>query len=242
MKGHVDTIRQVACTAEIMDRAPTWLVVYLPLALLAIPPLVGYHKDGCVPIHNSHGHWPCVGPPEKLETISEMVARSGITAEMFCATAALTLVGMHIALKDIMRLHPIQGAAKDAVQAAFYIGSLGYVGLTVWSIRVSGHIHTGFTAQTLCMMTLTCVILCIQISDFQAHLYCGFLVLSIVAYAGLFAAKEDFSYDGASGDYSHYFDFKYNLHAPAQYCCVAFYHLTIGRLHGLPSAHGEWRH
>lgn len=218
-------------------RAPTWLVVYLPAILLAIPPIVGFFKEGCIPIHNSHGHWPCEGnPTKKLETISEMVARSGITAEMFCATAALTLVGMHIALKDIMRVQDMRSVAKDAAQAAFLIGAMGYVGLTVWSIRVSGHIHTGFTAQTLSMMTLTCVTLCSQIPDLRATVYCGFLVLSIVAYAGLFAAKEEFSYAG-NPDYSQYFDFKYNLHAPAQYCFVAFYHLTIGRLHSLPANH-----
>jgi len=217
--------------------APTWLVVFLPFILLVGPPIWGFTLAGCVPIHNDgKGHVVCVGSTNKVETISEMVARSGNTAEAFSAAAAISLVGMYIALQDIFKDHRIHGAAKDAALAAYYVGAVGFIGLTVWSIRVSGGIHTGFTVQTLSMMALTCVVLCVALRDDVASFFCALLILSMLMYGGLYAAKTEFSYLGNNIDYSTYHDMEYNKHAPAQFAFVALYYLTIGRLHHVVTA------
>lgn len=220
--------------------ASTWLLIWFPYMLVVAPAVWGYTMSACVSVRNEgKQNVPCTGGKYKIETISEMVARSSTTAALFSGAAAISLIGISIALKDIYRGYGIQGAARDAVQGAFYIGALGYVGLTVWSIRVDDGIHTGFTAQTLCMMTLLCTILCIHIYDSLSRGLCVLLVVSLLAYGTLYGAKEDWPINAK--DYTNYFDFdKYYRHAPAQYCFVSFYYILLGRLHHIcPNRHAQ---
>lgn len=204
----------------------TVLYVGIPWLCIAVTALWGFTQRACFPWNEragAHGNLYCPGDHYVVQTISEMVARSSTTAELFCSAAALSLVGMWLALRDILRSR--SPWVRDGVHACFSVGAVGYVGLTVWSLRVSGPIHTGFTAQTLSMMLLMCVMLS---RTTLSRALCALQMVALVLYVSLYASIPDHDWSKGEVGYHAPANFK---HAWAQYAFVTLHYLTMATLH-----------
>ena len=77
-----------------------------------------------VSCYNATGH---ANPTWQAQTISEMTARSGLTAELLSAIAALSLISVYSALCHLRKTMPSQD--WSVVNATFAVGALGFVGL-----------------------------------------------------------------------------------------------------------------
>ena len=184
--------------------------------------------NACVPaMTDKNGDIICEGGTWVLQTISEIVARSSVTVEIFSGTAALSLVCIYVVIQDIMAHADI--TTKHIVIIAYTLGAVGYVGLTVWSLRVSGPIHTCFTAQTLTMMMMQTFILTANPPPgadydwFSAALVLCQLV-ALVAYIWLYSNVPLHDWSSIKG----YYDVSRYQHAWAQYSFVVLYYITLG--------------
>lgn len=124
----------------------------VPFACIAVISYYGFTKPACFPWPDAAKQEPLScdnNPTRRVQTISEMTARTGITAELLSAAAAATLIGVYAALAFIRERLPGTRTQWRVVEASFAVGALGFVGLTVWSLRVNGGVHTCFTAQTI---------------------------------------------------------------------------------------------
>lgn len=201
----------------------TALYVLVPWLCIVGTSLWGYTEKACYPWNDAHGNLYCPGERHVVQTISEMVARSSTVAELFCSSAALSLVGMWLALRDILRDRAPW--VREGVHASFAVGAVGYVGLTVWSLRVSGPIHTGFTAQTLSMMLLTSVMLSRTAASRALSLL---QTMALVTYVALYASVP--AHDWSKGETGYHAPANFK-HAWAQYAFVTLHYLTMGALH-----------
>ena len=205
----------------------TWIYVVVPAVALLGAAAWGFTKKACYPYTDSAGDSVCPGAQYKLQTISEMVARTPATTELFCAAAAMSIVGTRAALKDITADY--SDGDHVIVETSFAVGAAGLIGLTVWSMRVSGDIHTGFTAQTLVMLLLISYMLSFQPKETRREIKALFVleVVSLICYVGFYMTADH----PAPDDPDVYFDLDIHKHAVAQIAFVVMYHLLLFRVH-----------
>ena len=92
-------------------------------------------------------------PTYQYQTISDMTARTGTTAELLSGLAAAMLLSIYNALRHIKK-QATEPNANDKidwnlVMATYGVGAVGFIGLTVWNLRVQSTVHTCFTSQTI---------------------------------------------------------------------------------------------
>ena len=178
--------------------------------------------------YNATGH---ENPTGRWQTISEMTARSGLTAELLSAFAAFSLVSIAHALSCLHRA-TLYNDARDnwtIVNVTYAVGALGFVGLTVWNLRVESTVHTCFTSQTVVavfaqIVALTCLRKKIEPKWWLKVHYsvAGLLFLAMATYVGLLAKNNSPPLIG--GDY---FDEKYYTHAFPQYTFFGLYFVAL---------------
>ena len=180
----------------------------------------------------------CEGGTWRLQTISEMVARSDTAAELFSLAGAITLlVTVYILACIVMNIWKFATVRRKAksnlvlLLASVLLGSLGYVGLTVINLRVEkmGLIHTLFTAQCFAAMFIQLFALkqMIQHEPSLKLKYMNsalFLSLTFGALYVIFHATADRTY---THDYSIYFAFSKNIHAMFQILFIAWYYVIL---------------
>jgi hypothetical protein len=152
--------------------------IVIPLALTIIVVVYSGFQTPCLDYEEDYTYLKgCVACSEwaqdrgfTVQTISEMVARTDHSAQMFSGCMALLLAGSGTALYALsIGGHLVQRAA---LLVCYVIAGWGLIGLSVWSLRVSGPIHTGFTTQTI-------VLMCVQLWV-AAHM-CGKKLASLSA-------------------------------------------------------------
>ena len=172
-----------------------------------------------------------------------MTARSGTTAELLSAVAALALASIYNALTYI-KLHHNKGSLVYAkwkvVDVTFVVGSIGLVGLTVWNLRVESTVHTCFTSQTIVSICIQCVALCSIVGhtelnkkpdlsrwrqwlrSYFVRLIVAFMLIAMVVYVILFSTADT---PLPHGD--EYFAIGHHKHAFAQFSFFALYFLAL---------------
>ena len=192
------------------------LYVAAPCAAILATAAWGFTRKACYPYADATGEQVCPGDRNQLQTISEMVARTSYTAE-------LSIVGMRAALRTIIsKRQGIGPEDAEIANTAFAIGAAGLIGLTVWSMRVSGDIHNGFTVQTLSMLLVISYI--VKEEGTLGQLLFAGEVAALAAYAVLYMTAHR-----PPPDPVEYFKFKYHYHAVAQITFLVLYHGLIWR-------------
>lgn len=163
----------------------------------------------------------------KVQTISEMTARSGLTAELLSALAAISLISIYhtlCCLKGRCQFHD----TWHIIDATFAVGALGFVGLTVWNLRVESTVHTCFTSQTIMavflqvtVLTWSCYVLPRGRSRTMQIALWAVILLSMLWYVITLSA-----YD-APDPGPHYFDAKYYYHAYGQFVFFITYYIYL---------------
>ena len=237
-----------------MDTYKQVTLSLLFLSLVALATLVGYSADqpACFPWTNSELAEPldCYtgtglsrrpNPKGKIQTISEMTARSGTTAELLSAVAALALASIYNALTYI-KLHysdiQLAYAKWKIVDLTFVVGSIGLVGLTVWNLRVESTVHTCFTSQTIVSICIQCVTLCVILRNSSSepkankkwhqrrpstlHWIVLGMLIAMVLYVYYFSTAKTPPPNG-----NEYFAFSHHKHAIAQFCFFALYFTAL---------------
>ena len=209
--------------------------VLAPFGLLFVLAVWGLGSEACMPGHPNdtcaQGRW-------RMQTISDMVSRTSVISELFAGAAALSLVGTRAAIQLVLKAGGYDDETRDMVNTAYIIGGVGYVGLAVWSLRVSGPIHTGFTCQTLAMMLFVNYKL---VGDYKLvgtgsgkwtrHLL-NLQFLALLLYAILYSAipsYDDWHIDEGEGPHPSLGP-KYHWHAAAQYVFVLSHYAVLYRL------------
>lgn len=160
----------------------------------------------------------------KLQTISEMTARSGMTAELLSGLAAISLICIHNTLNYIKHNNDL-AQAWHVIDSTFVVGALGFVGLTVWNLRVESTVHTCFTSQTIMAIFIQATVLTWAGKFKQRHslrvLAWGVLLISMLLYIILILAIS------APHPGPLYFDAKYYYHAYPQVIFFVSYFLDL---------------
>lgn len=178
-----------------------------------------------------------VNPTWKIQTISEMTARSGLTAELLSGLAAFSLIAIYNALFYI-KLN-LQGHQTywNIVDATFAIGSLGFIGLTVWNLRVESTVHTCFTTQTIIAVFIQMVVLTFSIDKATAMNWVNIVLMvsAMLEYIICFAINPSPVPDGDG-----YFDAKYYMHAYGQFFFFgsyfwSLYYIVVNNCNSTPS-------
>ena len=148
-----------------------------------------------------------------------MTARTGTTAELLSGLAAAMLFAIYNALTA---LHKENNSAVNwnVVKATYLIGAIGFVGLTVWNLRVQKTVHTCFTSQTIVAVYVQVHALTKSIK--AANIIRGFMILFAGVYVVGFIVTEKPFPDGAA-----YFDFQYNWFVIGQYLFFIGYFVTL---------------
>jgi len=202
-------------------------VTYLALVCIT---LLAWSKPACLP-------WPDVSNQEPVtcyakhthvvQTISEMTARTGLTAELLSAAAAASLIVVYGVLGYIREHKPVPRLPWRIVDASYYVGALGFVGLTVWSLRVNGTVHTCFTAQTIIAIFIQVTALrLIVVGPMISWLTFAWVLMlvSMVSYVSLIQI------DAPDPVEEEYFKPKYYRHAYWQFVFFTVYFLQLAML------------
>lgn len=174
--------------------------------------------------HNGTGH---NNPTWKVQTISEMTARTGLTAELLSGFAAVSLIAIYNAL-CYMKKH-MYGHREywHLVDATFAVGALGFVGLTVWNLRVESTVHTCFTSQAIMAVfiqvaTLTSMLTAPRTENWVCLSVMGLAMLEYVVLFSVYPEPDPGS--------SEYFDAKYYAHAWGQFTFFGTYFIALALL------------
>ena len=165
-----------------------------------------------------------VNPSWKIQTISEMTARSGLTAELLSGFAAFSLIAIYNALFFIKSNLKGQKTYFQIVDATFALGSLGFVGLTVWNLRVESTVHSCFTTQTIIAVFIQMSVLTFSIHKPTTINWVNLatMVAAMLEYVILFA-----TYPSPIPDGDGYFDAKYYMHAYGQFIFFGLYFWSL---------------
>jgi len=188
-----------------------------------------YFLDACYPQPYMSEVITC--PPDNtgvLQTISEVTARSPLSAELFSGGAAISLVGIYATICTIKKKHTDKAVLWPIVDASFAVGSLGFVGLTVWNLRVSGTVHSCFTAQTIVAVGIQIVSLYYCVATPSRYLkaaygtfwFSGVFYIGYIIYRGL-------KWDMPTANTVAYFDVKYYYHAIGQFIYFFMYYVLL---------------
>ena len=161
-----------------------------------------------------------VNPTWKIQTISEMTARSGLTAELLSGFAAFALVTIYNALVFLKKHIKGELIYWHLVDATLFIGSFGFVGLTVWNLRVESTVHTCFTTQTIIAVIIQMFVLTFSLEKptITNWINIAIMTTAMLAYVVLFAI-----YSSPAPDGDGYFASKYYSHAYAQFVFFGSY-------------------
>ena len=210
------------------------LAVWSPVvcAVLLLGLIVGsWSQPACYPWRDAANNEPvhCYdesnndNPGWKLQTISEMTARSGTTAELLSGLAALCLICIYHVLWYV---EPAYTTWWHVVKISYAVGALGFVGLTVWNLRVQSTVHTCFTSQTiLAVFVQTSALTFAQKKRYNIlTALWAVLFLSMIAYVVLFSSH------GAPHPGKKYFELKYYTHAIAQIIFFEVYLIFLSQV------------
>lgn len=214
-----------------IDKVAVWGPVACAVMLIALI-IVSMWQYACYP-------WPdasradkltcydSTGSPNarwKLQTISEMTARSGMTAELLSGLAAVSLICIYNTLNYIKQNNDLT-QVWHVIDSTFVVGALGFVGLTVWNLRVESTVHTCFTSQTIMAIFIQATVLTWTVKFRQQHslrvLAWVVLLISMLLYVILISAIS------APHPGPHYFDAKYYYHAYPQVVFFVSYFLDL---------------
>lgn len=208
----------------------------VPWMCIAAITYYAYTLPACFPWPDAALHEPltCSHTPTRVvQTVSEMTARTGMTAELLSAAAAAALIGVYAALAFIRERLPSTPAVWHVVDATFAVGALGFVGLTVWSLRVNGMVHTCFTSQTILAIFIQATILC-QLASDDAVTLAWFIMLVAMAYYAITSASDDMPEPTVAAGY---FDAKHYRHAYGQFVFFSMYFLLLALVVGTTRTH-----
>lgn len=180
----------------------------------------------------------------KVQTISEMTARSGLTAELLSGLAAISLISIYHTL-CYLKGRCSSRETWHIIDATFAVGALGFVGLTVWNLRVESTVHTCFTSQTIMAVFLQVTVLtwgCCALRPGRSRIIqiamWAVILLSMLWYVIMLSAN------GAPDPGPHYFDGKYYYHAYGQFVFFITYYTYLSYVahcqSGLPAKKAKY--
>jgi len=161
-----------------------------------------------------------------LQTISEMVARDDRTTEGFAAASAMAVIGIAFVVEQVCQVTR-NAAVATALRASVFVGAGGMIGLTVWSLRVNGLLHSTFTALTIVAM-LEQLIMCAVVLK-SSWLWAAVVVAPpAVALTGYMHMYSTATWpDAANVNCKDYFDEENFGHAKAQCAFVVLYFIEM---------------
>jgi len=225
------------------------------LIMLAVPFVAmffivrhGLLSPVCMPTETDYNYWqgcvacsnytPVGGTLWKntgvLQTISEMVARDDTTTEAFAAASAMAVIGIAFVVEQVCQLTP-NAAVASALRASVFVGAGGMFGLSVWSLRVHGLLHSTFTSLTIIAM-LEQLTMCAFVLRERAIFTWWWVAAAtgpptgaIVTYLVLYVTAKTTTWPGPSGvNCKEYFDVENFGHAKAQCIFVILYFIVMG--------------
>ena len=207
-----------------------WVLTGLavPAVVLVAVVIVSWTSPACFPWADGRHVEPltCTGPKHRVQTISEMTARKALTAELLSGTAAVSLIGIYAALEYIRKQRQSDNFKWKIMDASFAMGALGFVGLTVWSLRVNNMVHTCFTSQTIMAVFIQVTVLMRMYNPswYDPLVFTWvFMTAAMLWYVGFIigvAAPEP-------TDADEFFDQKYYKHAWGQFAFFAAYYALM---------------
>ena len=215
-----------------------WMIfgIWLYLAAVVVYSILGF--DAC---KGTPGVTDWCPPDNKgvIQTISEVTARDNLTAELFSGGAGVALVVIYHTICQIKARHPRHQFLWPIVDASYALGALGFVGLTVWNLRVSETVHSCFTAQTIMAVSMQVAVLSLCSVDKTPWYRTSLGVAQAVFYlAGLeyvvMICIRAWLMDYPTEDTLDYFDFKYYTHAIGQYTFFSMYFMILWLVWSLP--------
>lgn len=222
---HGGTYRRCVRKRMLLTLTGSLTVGLLALVVLII---VSAHQRACYPWADNVLKEPLTCTKNerwKWQTISEMTARSGATAEALSGLGALLVIVVYHALHTFKRRWKNLSTNDDRVWplvfVTYYVGSVGFLGLTVWNLRVESVVHSCFTAQTIAALSVQ-IILLVQLKPSRvSKALFGLSAIAMLEYIIMY-----FVHDSPPlGD--SYFDFKYHSHVIGQYLFFISYLLLM---------------
>jgi hypothetical protein len=239
------------------------IMLVVPFVAMLIIVREGFLSPVCMPTETHYSYWQgCVACSNYmingtrwdntgvLQTISEMVARDDTTTEAFAAASAMAVIGIAFVVEQVCQLTP-NAAVATALRASVFVGAGGMIGLTVWSMRVHGLLHSTFTALTIIAM-LEQLIMCAVVLKWKAIFTAAIIVppaAALVIYMNLYATSKATTWPGPSGvNCKEYFDVENFGHAKAQCAFVVLYFIDMAVISYMaesrgPAGQGQgWQH
>lgn len=153
-----------------------------------------------------------------------LLARSGLTAELLSGFAAVSLIAVYNALCYMKHTLTDVSVNWHVVDATFAVGALGFVGLTVWNLRVESTVHTCFTCQTIMAVFIQVATLTAGLNTPQRS---NWVCLAVMAAAMLEYVLVVIILPVPNVSDPDYFDAKYYVHAWGQFVFFASYFVAL---------------
>jgi len=227
------------------------IMLVVPFLAMLIIVVIAYNKPVCMPTETNYDYWQgCIACKNytltdgtrwnnegRLQTISEMVAREDTTTETFAAASALAVVGIAYVVEQAASTIAHRRALGTALRASVFVAACGMVGLTVWSMRVHGLLHSTFTALTIVVLLAQlgmCFVALRLAKPPEIKSWWGVALAALpptgalVAYVVLYAQSKSTAWPNPSSvKCDEYFDASNYKHAVAQCTFVVVYFLEM---------------
>ena len=245
------TISPVQTSGEHMRIPIGLLMLAVPFLAMLVIVAIAYNKPVCMPTETSYDYWQgCIAcknytlPDGKrwnnegrLQTLSEMVARDDTTTEAFAAASAIAVIGIAFVVEQVTSTIAHRKALCKALSATVFVAACGMIGLTVWSMRVHGLLHSTFTALTILVLLEQLFICFVAFRITEPPLiksWWGVALAALVPSAALcvyvvkYAHSKSIQWPGPSGvKCDEYFDLSNYEHAIAQCIFVVVYFVEM---------------
>jgi len=226
------------------------IMLLVPFIAMLTIVIIAYYKPVCMPTETNYDHWQgCTTCKNytladgtrwdnegRLQTLSEMVAREDTTTEAFAAASALAVVGIAYVVEQVASIITSRKALCTALRASLFVAASGMMGLTVWSMRVHGLLHSTFTALTIIVLLAQlgmCFVALRLTKPAEIKSWWWVTLASLVPLAALctyvvkYAQSKSNSWPGTGVKCDEYFDASNYEHAVAQCTFIVVYYVEM---------------